>query len=386
MTSFKLVKVNLLRNRLRLGLTLGVVASAFLLFALFQAMDQGLTGSIRSDKTDLLISINHASASSALPIKYAQQIKAVSGVADVGYADWFGGYFQSPENGVPVIAVSGMDYLNANPDILLDKTSLHNWMNSPNGILISQQMAEKLNIWVGQKFALGSSIWQRADGEKYWHFIVSGIYRLREDAIVNGVNMLMHYEYLNGVKTLRKDSVGAFTIRLSDPALHQQVIDQIDSAYANSEAATKTMTLASYAQNMLAQMVNISEVVRYVMGVVFITSLGIVAANINNSLRDRRKEIALFNALGFSVPRVLTLLVAENLLLLVCGCLLGYALAYAACGVIYQQVGLFMPAFGLTWDGFLQGAGIALLFSAILSLLPLASLMSLNVAQQIKQA
>ena len=386
MSTVNLILVNLSRNKLRLALTVGVVGVAFFLLGLFQALDQGLSGNLRQDKTDLLISTNKHSASSPLPIKYVSQVAAIEHVADVGYADWFGGYYQEADNAVPVIAVNGQNYLNANAEIILDNTSLRNWLANPNGMLISEAMAERMNVFVGQKFALGSSIWKRSDGEQYWDFIVSGIYRLEEGAITNGTNLLMHYDYLNEVKTLRKDTVSALMIRLDDATHFKFVISQIDDFYANSDAPTKTMTLAAYAESMLSQIVNISEIVKYVMGVIFLTSVGVLAANINNSLRDRRKELALFSAVGFSQLRLYLLLTCENVLMMLMGTLAGYALAWFAVGLMAQVVELFMPAFAITSVALVTGLTIALAIAILLSLLPLVSLRTLNIAAQIKQA
>lgn len=377
---------NALRNRLRFALTVGTVAAAFCLLALFQATSQGLMGNIANSETGQLIVLNKASASSPLPIKYLEHLSSYPQVAEIGYADWFGGYFQRPENSVPVIAVNGDAYLKANPDFTLDPLSLRNWLANRNGILVSEKMAQRMNILVGQKFSLGSSIWKRSDNEPYWDFIVSGIYQTSEDSVVAGLNLFMHYDYLNEVKIVRKNTVGAFSLLLNDPNQYAQISQSIDAHFANSGAATSTMTLAAYAETMLSQMVNISEVIKYVMGVIFVTSIGILAANISNNLRDRRKEVALTSAIGFSHHRLFSLFFCENALLLLSGTGLGYLLGFAIISVLYEQIGLFLPAFGLSVSGVLTGIGIAAGISLILAVLPLRELYTLKLSEQLKAA
>ena len=386
MNMSKFVLRNVFRNRLRFALTVGTVAAAFCLFALFQATSQGLRGNISNSETDQLIVINKTSAASPLPIKFQDHFTDYAEVAHVGYADWFGGYFKSPENSVPVIAVNGEDYLLANPDFRVDKLSLRSWLSNRNGILVSEKMAQRMNIFVGQKFSLGSSIWKRSDNEVYWDFIVSGIYTASEDSLVSGLNLFMHYEYLNAVKMVRRDTVSAFTLLLNDANQYKKISQHIDGHFVNSGSATKTMTLAAYAETMLSQMVNISEVIKYVMGVIFMTSIGILAANISNNLRDRRKEIALINAIGFSHYRIFTLFCCENIIVLMTGTFIGYLLASVIIAFLYQQVGLFLPAFGLSLKALLNGLGIALSISLLLATLPLREMYTLKLSEQLKAA
>jgi putative ABC transport system permease protein len=386
MRAWTLLVANLLRNKLRLCLMVLMIALAFCLLALFQATHHGLYANTGQQNNQKLIVLNKASASMALPLRYLAQISAIEGVGAVGYADWFGGYYQSPENQVPVLAIDEA-YLAANPELILDPASRTNWLQARQGLLISQQLADKLGLQVGRQFTLGSAIWQRADqSSNQWDFIISGIYQVAEGSSMPASNLLMHYNYLNDVKQIRQHTVGAFSLLLSDPARYQQITRQIDLLFANSEAETKTMTLAAYAETMLGQLVNLNKVAALILGVVFATMLLVCASNIANSLRDRRQELALQLVIGFPRLRLMMQLMQENLLLLLTGCAVGYLLAWLVVGVLQGWLQSFLPGFGLQWPDLLQAGALVLLFSALVTIQPARAIRQMSLSEQLKTA
>lgn len=386
MRTSTLVFANLWRNKLRVSLMLLMLALAFALLGLFQATHHGLYASSGQQNNQKLLVLNKASASQALPLKYLPQIAAIAGVGQVGYADWFGGYYQSPEQQVPVLAID-QGYLQANPELLIGPASLTNWRQNRQGLLISQQLADKLGLQVGRRFTLASSIWQRADGSgNQWDFVISGVYRLAPDAELPSGHLFMHYDYLNDVKQLRQNSVGVFSVWLAEPALYQTVIRTIDQLFANSAAETKTMTLAAYAESMLGQLVNLNKVAALILGVVFATTLLVCASNIANSLRDRQRELALQLALGFNRQRLMWQLWQENGWLLLAGASLGYLLALVSVALLQPWLHSFLPAFGLQWFDVLPALGLVLLLALLVTVIPMRTLQQLSLTEQLKLA
>lgn len=386
MNSAVLLWANLLRNKLRLTLMLLMIALAFALLAMFQATDHGLHGDSNARGNEQLLVMNRASASLPLPLRYLTQISAMPEVAAAGYADWFGGYYQSPEHQVPVLAIDE-GYLQANPALLVDPTSLTNWRQTRQGLLISQQLADQLGLQVGRQFTLASSIWQRADGGgAQWDFVISGIYQVAPDSAMPATNLLMHYDYLNDVKQLRQNTVGAFAVLLSNASDYPRVVRQIDQLFANSEAETRTVTLAAYAESMLGQLVDLNKVAALILGVVFGTLLLVCASNMANSLRDRRRELALQLVLGFHRGLLVRQLAAEFILLLAMGAALGYLLAFGVVVYLQQYLQAFLPNFGMQWADLLPAMLAVGVMALCVTLLPMRAIGQLSLAEQLKAA
>ena len=80
------------------------------------------------------------------------------------------------------------------------------------------------------------------------------------------------------------------------------------------------------------------------------------------SLNERRREMAIFRALGAGPAKIISLLVFESAILSVLGCILGlaivYGLSYALQPVVERQFGLYLPIQAPTQTSLLYLAGV----------------------------
>src|SRR6185503_3282924 len=104
----------------------------------------------------------------------------------------------------------------------------------------------------------------------------------------------------------------------------------IDGLFANSSYETATDTEKAFNKAFAAQLGNIALIVVLVVGAAFVTILMIVGNTMALTIRERTREIGVLKTLGFSGPRVLTLVLGESVLLALLGGLPGLGLAVLA--------------------------------------------------------
>ena len=93
-----LIVANLLRRKLRTGLTLVSVTVAFILYAYLSAIRVGLSQGVDVAGADRMLVWHAVSLAQPLPLSYLDRIKRIPGVDLVVHQSWFGGIYQNPRN------------------------------------------------------------------------------------------------------------------------------------------------------------------------------------------------------------------------------------------------------------------------------------------------
>jgi putative ABC transport system permease protein len=126
----------------------------------------------------------------------------------------------------------------------------------------------------------------------------------------------------------------------------QQVIEEIDEAFANSSAPTETETEESFQANLLQQF----EVIIYLMeffAAIILVSITLVAGNTAAmSIRERRSEVAVMRSLGFTTRTVSLLLIAESMMLGAIAGVVGTVLAELSVKIEGPRI---LGGVGLSW-------------------------------------
>src|SRR3546814_2297097 len=102
-----------------------------------------------------------------------------------------------------------------------------------------------------------------------------------------------------------------------------------DALAKNSDHETKTMTEQAATANWMKQMADISLIVGSIMGAVFFTLLLLTGNTMAQAVRERIPELAVLKTIGFRDGAVLGLVLAESVLLVLIGGVLGLGLAAA---------------------------------------------------------
>jgi putative ABC transport system permease protein len=192
------------------------------------------------------------------------------------------------------------------------------------------------------------------------------------------------WDYLDERKTFGKGWVGWYTVRIANPDEAVRLVKVIDEQFANSPAETKTDTEKAFAASFVKQMGNIQLLIMSVGSVVFFTLLLVTGNTMAIAVRERTRELAVLKAVGFSDGFVLTLVIAETLVVAAVGGALGLGLAklFTLRG---DPTGGLLPFFHLSAEATGLGLGLALAVGLLAGILPALSASRLRVVNALRR-
>jgi putative ABC transport system permease protein len=361
-----LVWAGLFRKKVRTVLTLLSVIVAFLLFGLLQAVNEAFQAGADQARADRLITNSRYSIIEMLPISYLPQIESVPGVKEVAFASWFGGSYQDRPAQFGVFPVEPERYLRTVPEIVLDEEAQERWSATRDGAIVGQSLAERYGWKVGDRVTLVADIWPQRDGGNEWNFEISGIYT-SPDSEQNEGALLFQWDFFDEARQYARGTVGWFILQVDDPDRAEDVAQAVDALFANSSNETKTQTEKAFAQGFARQFGDIGLIVTAILGAVFFTILVLTGNTMAQAVRERVPELAILKTLGFSDRAVLGLVVAESLVLVMLGGLIGLGLAAAALG----GLGAMLAGFGI------QGISLSVVWTGVLLMVTLSLVVGL---------
>jgi putative ABC transport system permease protein len=369
MKYFSLILASLFRSRTRTLLTLLSVVAAFLLFGMLDSVRVAFNSGNSVDGANRLIVSSRLSITQSLPTRLVPQIEAVPGVRKVTYAMWFGGIYRDPKNFFPNFSVAD-NYFDVYSDFVVPPAQLKAFMENRTGAVVGESLAKKFGWKLGDTIPLQATIFPR-NGSNDWPLQVSAIFRAKDRKNVGAENQLMlHWKYFDESNDYIKSQVSWFTVQLADPAQASRVARAIDAISANSDHETKSQTESAFQQAFAKQFADVGLIVTAIMAAVFFTLLLLTGNTMAQAVRERIPELAVLKTIGFRDGTVLALVMAESVLLVVIGGLLGLAIAAVLMpGVSAASQGMIqLPMVPVqTW---LVGLGLMLLIGIVVGLLP----------------
>jgi putative ABC transport system permease protein len=376
-----LILAELFRRKTRTILTLLSILAAFLLFGLlngvresFEQAGQSAAGAERLQVGSRLSFIQ------ALPMALNARITQVDGVETVTYANWFGGAYQDPRNQIFSFAVAP-NYLDLYPEIAVDPKQRAAFNNTRTGILVGEALMKRFGWKVGQKIPLQSTIFPNRDGSKNWDFDIVGVMRSTDKKSGGWYDqmLMMQWKYFDESTPYNQGQAGWYVVRVADVNQADRVAKAIDALSANSANETKTMTEAAATASWMKQMADIGLIVGSIMGAVFFTLLLLTGNTMAQAVRERIPELAVLKTIGFKDRSVLGLVLAESVLLVLIGGVLGLGLA----GVLGPIVGaasggvINLPRIG--FSSWMLGLGLMIAIGLLVGALPALRAMRLNI-------
>ena len=360
---------NLMRRKIRTLMTIGSIFIAFMLFGILMAIRAAFSMGVDIAGADRLVSIHKVSLIQLIPRSYLERIRAIEGVRDVTHANWFGGYYQQPSNFIANFAVEPEPYLRMYPEFTVPEEHKKAWFANRTGAVVGIDTARKFGWKVGDRVPLISPIYRKPDGAP-WEFIIEGIY----DSAVKGTDktmFLFHYDYVN--ETFRStpvaNQVGWYIIRVADPATSDQLAKRIDGMFANSPTETKTATEKAFVSDFAKQVGDIGAIMIAIASIVMFFILFVAGNAMAQSIRERTNELAVLKTVGFSDPLILTLVLAESIVIALIGGALGLALAWAIVAQGDPTNGM-LPAFYFPIRDLLLGVALVVVLGIGTGLLP----------------
>jgi len=380
MNELALIRKNLFRRKLRAGLMIVSILIAFLIFGVLAAFDRAFNAGEDTAAADRLVTVNKINFTLPMPIAYYDRIRAIEGVRQATYANWFGGYFQDPKNLVIAFAVEPNTY----PELYVREIDIAadaraSFVRERTSALIGESLAKKWGWKVGDRIPLSSNIFSQKNGSKTWDLVIAGVFSSKTQRDTNF--MIFQYDYFNETRSFGKDTIGWLVLQTTSPAANDRVAKAIDSMFANSSDETSTDTEKAFNKAFAAQLGNIALIVLLVVGAAFVTILMIVGNTMVMTVRERTREIGVLKALGFSQGRILRLILGESVALALLGGIPGIILATLATLGLRVSLAQFVPGLMMTPDIVFLAIALMLILGILTGTIPAINAMRLKIAE-----
>ena len=376
-----LIWAALFRRKTRTFLTLVSIVTAFLLFGLLDAVRTSFADAGQSaNGASRLQTGSKLSFIQLLPMSLTQQIAQLDGVKAVTYANWFGGAYKDPHNQVFSFAVAP-NYLDLYPEMQVSPEARAAFAKTRIGALVGEGLAKRFGWKVGDKIPMQSTIFPDKTGSKNWQFEIVGLIQVADKKTSAWYDQmfLLNWQYFDDTTPYNQGQAGWYVTSVKDVNQADKVLKAIDALSANSDHETRTLTEQAATASWMKQFADIGMITTSIMGAVFFTLLLLSGNTMMQAVRERTGEIAVLKTLGFSGNSVMAMVLAESVLLLALGGIVGMLLASVIGPIISAGSGgmLNLVAAGLKSWGL--GASLMLLFGLLVGALPAMHAMRLNI-------
>ncbi len=343
MFMFRLLLKNAFRHKLRTLLTMVGLVVAISAFGLLRTIVDAWYAGVEGSSSTRLITRSNISLTFALPLNYIQRLRAVEGVTQVSWSNWFGGVYITERNFFPQFAVDPATYLPLYPEYKIDEAQKLAFLRDRQGVLVGRKLADKFGWKLGDPIPLRGTIYPGT-----WTFTLRAIWD-GADAKTDESQLLMHWSYLNeSVRQRapgRADAVGVYILGIDEPNNAAMVSQRVDKLFANSLAETMTETEAAFQLSFVSMSEAILVAVQAVSLIIVMIIMAVMANTMTMTARERLAEYATLKALGFSPGFVVRLLFGESLLIAAIGGVAGLLLTIPLAAAFRSAVGTLFPVF-----------------------------------------
>ncbi len=357
-----LIRANAFRNKKRTLLTMGSVTVAFFLFGTLRSVLTTLDSAAEVGSEARLVVSNASGITFLMPEAHANRLASVDGVRSVTWSNWFGGYYQNPQDFFAQFAIKAESFLPMYPEIEITSGDVEDFKRERTAAIVGVGLLEKYGWQVGQRVTLKGTIFS---GD--WEFTIRAAYTPTNPSFGNE-NMYFHYEYLYE-RTQGRITPGWFVLQLDQPDRAAEIATTIDAMFKNSTAPTKTETERAFQAGFVTMWGNIGFLVRAIGTAVFFAILFVAANTMMMAVRERIGEIAILKTLGFQNTLLSGMVIAEAVAISLVGGAVGLLLARLAF-VRPTPLNTFFPGFGVTGGTIVLGLALAAALGLISGAIP----------------
>jgi putative ABC transport system permease protein len=309
-----LVLKNLMRSKRRTILTIISIAVSLFIFSALVSLPTVANELLADSASSVRVAVhNKAGLTYALPESYRTRIAATPHVVAVMGESWFGGIYHEVSDAFPNLAVDPEPAETLWMDWGLSKQSMVDFRKIRTAALVGPGTMKRFNLHVGQQIMLRGTIYPinvtlkivgTTGGKAPPNFLL-----FRRDYLEEAIG--------------RPGFVSIFWVRADSSAAVPALIANLDEQFANSTAETQSESEAAFMNNFISNYRAFFTMAE-VLGVIVVFTIALVAANTAAmSIRERRNEIAVMRSLGFTSRLILSLLLAESLIIGLVGGVLG---------------------------------------------------------------
>jgi putative ABC transport system permease protein len=334
MSYLSLVFRNLTRNKRRTILTsLSITVSVFIFASLISL--PGLINQVLRDRANSLRLITHSKASLLymLPESYRRRIETVPHVEAVAAYSVFLATYRDPTEQLGVLAVDDDHIHDIFPDWDVSAEAEHEFQSMRTAALVASNLMKVYRWKVGQTIMLR--------GTMYPVDLQLTIVGVLSEAGA-GPRIIFRRDYMEELLG-RPGTANLFWVKVDSSRSSPEVIAAIDEMFANSPNETATETEVALIKNQIGNLSLMINGAKFLATIVIFT-IGLVAVNTAAmAVRERRHEMAVMRAIGFTRNSIVGRILVEGLIVGVIGGVLGCGFAYFGFELLPRVAGALGP-------------------------------------------
>ena len=337
-----LIFKNCWRNKRRTSLTIVSIGVSMCLLGVMIALFHAFYLSDPPvDQALRLVVRNKVSLTVPIPLSYRETIRHVPGVREVMIANWFQGMYKDnrdPKNQFARFAVEPEKLFTVYGEFKIPEDQKTAFQHDRTGCVVGRDLANMLHFQVGDKLHIVGDIYP---GD--YEFTIRGIFDSPEPSDV----MYLNKEYIDqSLPEGRRGQVGIFYILIDKPENSSTIAQEVDAAFRNSTAQTKTESEHAFTVGFLSLLGNVKAFLIAISSAVMFTILLVSANTMAMSVRERVREVGVLKTLGFTPGTILELILGEACAISVAGGLIGYLISvFLVKSVASSPFGGFLPSY-----------------------------------------
>jgi putative ABC transport system permease protein len=335
MNDLSLVLRNITRNKRRTILTtLSITVSVFIFASLISL--PGLLNQVLRDRANSRRLITHSKASLfyMLPESYRRRIETLPHVQAVAAYSVFLATYRDPNEQLGVLAVDDDHIREIFPDWDISAETEHEFESLRTAALVATNLMKLYGWQIGQTIMLRGTMYP-VDVQ----LTIVGV--LNEEAA--GPRIIFRRDYMEELLG-RPGTANLFWVKVDSSKSAPETIAAIDEMFANSPNETATETEVTLIKNEIGSNLSLMLNGAKFLAAIVIFTIGLVAANTAAmAVRERRHEMAVMRAIGFTRGSIIARILVEGLLVGVTGGVLGCALAYLGFELLPRVSGALGP-------------------------------------------
>jgi putative ABC transport system permease protein len=374
-----LVLKNLFRNKRRTILTVLSIAVSLFIFSALVSLPTVANHVLADTASSVRIACRTKMGQAyPLPEAYKSKIAATPHVASVTPENFFGGVYHEVSDQFPNIAVDPERIDVMWPDWGFSAGSIEQFKKLRTACLVAEGTMKRFHLSIGQQIQLRGAGYYPVNVSLT---IVGTIARGPAPSF-----LVFRRDYLEELQG-RPGHVDNFWVRADSSAAVPQIIQAVNSQFANSSAETQCDSEAVFLGSVIDRFRMFFTLAR-LLGLIVVLTIGLVAANAAAmSIRERRNEIAVMRSMGFRSPLILRLLIAESVATALAGCILGCGAAFALLkifSVTSDVLGPFVGAIQIPASVLLETLLAAILIGLLSSYIPARSAVGRKIADTLR--
>lgn len=366
-----LIWKSLMRSKRRTLLIVGSLVLSVFTVAVLQSLLTTLNSMTDNPKSTNRLVVRHKSGlTQMLPKSYEAYLRQQPEVETVCVLQWFGGYYQDPRNFFANFASDETTLFTVFKEEFgvagVTEAQIKEYLRDGSGCIVGESLAQKNGWKVGDVVPLTGTIFPINP-----RLTIRLIFKSPKPSDENVLHF--HYKVLEEGVPRMKGLTGSFWVRTHRPEDIPRVIERVDRHYANSAYETLSETENAFNLSFVKMLGNIGAIIQGITAAVVVAILIVTGNTMSTAIRERTTEIAVFRAMGFPSGKVMALLLAEGVLLVAAGSLIGLFFADATAGLIRGVLGSanpFFADFAILPRTILTCMGGALLVGALSTFIP----------------